>query len=115
MAGTAILARFCLRQSILRTARPVELQTVSCVLETILAQELLSLCGHGKALIHSSTQELIILFLFSLRFNLSTLFLCILASSCSYLSFSSFFCLFSLIAAILSCGSHQCCARGNVS
>lgn len=49
-----------------------------------------------------SAQELIILFLFSFLFNLSTLFLCILASSCSYLSFSSFFARFSLIVAILA-------------
>ena len=44
--------------------------------------------------------ELISLFRFSLRFNRSTRFLCIFASSCSYRSFSSFFARFSLMAAI---------------
>lgn len=57
----------------------------------------------GKDFLRCGAQELIILFLFSFLFNLSTLFLCILASSCSYLSFSSFFARFSFIAAILSC------------
>ncbi len=44
------------------------------------------------------------LFRFSLRFNLSSLFLCIFAANCSYRSFSSLAARFSLMDWIRLCG-----------
>lgn len=57
------------------------------------------------------TQELISLLRFSLRFNLSTLFLCIFSAIFSYRSFSSLAARFSLSAVILLCDTESKVSR----